>query len=224
MQKINLLGMNLTDYTLKESQGIVERYLNSGNCNTIVFLSAKMLVGAGVSEAQKNWMENIDLIAWSDAETLKKAGVTAKSRIHEVENQEFIRDFLKRLAKGSKTVYLLADSESELDRFREDLYHVRTDLRIIGGTVIERGTEKYDAIVNAINTVAPTVIMSRMAYDQLESMMTTCRKYLNAEIWLATNYQMALNENRGNFFMKLVEKWYRMLLHQQVTEYEQKKQ
>lgn len=215
--------MNLTDYTLKESQSIVERYLHSGACNTIVFLSAKMLVGAGVGETQKAWIEDIDLITWNDAETLKKAGVSSKNRLHEVEKQEFIRDFLKRISKNNCTMYLLADSDNELERLRGDLLSLRDDLRIIGQMTVERGKERYDAVVNELNTAAPTVILSRMQYDQLEHMMTECKNYLNAEVWLGLNYQTILNEERGNFFQKTVNRWYRLLFHRYVNAYEQQK-
>ena len=149
MQKIDLLGMSLTDYTLKEAQRIAERYLQGGVCNSIVFLSAKMLVGAGVKRTQKEWLEDVDLIAWSDAEILKKAGVTSKARIHDVENREFLKSYLKTLAKSGQTIYLLSDSESELEQFRQDLFHLRGDLRIIGEMVVEEDVTDYDAVVNA---------------------------------------------------------------------------
>ena len=215
--------MHLTDYTLRESQGIVERYLHNGACNTIVFLSAKMLVGAGIDEIQKAWIEEIDLITWNDAETLKKAGVSAKSRIHEVEHQEFIQDFLKRISKNNCTVYLLADSDTELKRLRGDLGALRNDLRIIGEMVVERGKDRYDAIVNEINIAAPVVIISRIQYDQLEHMMAECKNYLNAEVWLGLNYQTILNKDRRNIFQKTVNRWYRLLFHRFVNVYEQQK-
>lgn len=224
MQKINLLGMNLTDYTLKESQGIVERYLHNGACNAIVYLSAEMLVGAGVSQTQKDWLEDIDLIAWSDAEILKKAGVTSKARIYDVENQEFLKDFLKRVAKSGHTVYLLTDSENELEKLRQDLFMMRGDLRIIGETVVERGVENYDSIVNALNMVAPKVIISRMAYDQLEHMMTKCQRYLNSEVWFAINERMVLNGKRKSLPRKVKDKWYHLLLRKHVEVYEQNKE
>lgn len=224
MQKIDLLGMSLTDYTLKEAQGIAERYLRGGVCNSIVFLSAKMLVGAGINRMQKQWLEDVDLIAWSDAEILKKAGVTSKARIHDVENREFLKSYLKTLAKSGQTIYLLSDSESELERFRQDLFHLRGDLRIIGEMVVEEDVTDYDAVVNALNIVAPKVIISKMAYDRLEVMMTNYRKYLNAEVWIAMNDQMNLNEERRNLLRVLADRWYHMLLYKHVEEYEQKKE
>lgn len=47
MQKINILGMSLTDYSFKEAIGITDRFLGNGSLNTILFVSAKILVGVG---------------------------------------------------------------------------------------------------------------------------------------------------------------------------------
>ena len=61
MQKINLPGMNLTDYSLRESISITDRFLGSGSLNTVLFISAKILVGTGLYG-----MENMDRRCGSD--------------------------------------------------------------------------------------------------------------------------------------------------------------
>ena len=78
-------------------------------------------------------------------------------------------------------------------------------MRIIGEMVVEEDVTDYDAVVNALNIVAPKVIISKMAYDRLEVMMTNYRKYLNAEVWIAMNDQMNLNEERRNLLRVLTD-------------------
>ena len=43
MQKINLPGMTLTDYSLREAIGITDRFLGSGSLNTILFMGMGLL-------------------------------------------------------------------------------------------------------------------------------------------------------------------------------------
>lgn len=223
MQKINLFGMDLTDYSLRESLGILDRYLNNGALNTILYMSAKMLVGANISQEQKNWIEDIDLVIWSDAEILEHAGIKARNRIHEVENKEFMREFLKRLGKNKKPAYLLAESEEELERLKEDLLYLRGDLNIIGGSVVDDEEMVVETdipnVINDINLLAPTAIISRISFERQEKFMVETRKFLNAEVWLALNNQMILNEDRPMRMHKLANKWYHVLFSRQIAKY-----
>ena len=127
MQKINLPGMNLTDYSLRESISITDRFLGSGSLNTVLFISAKILVGTGTFTEWKTWIGDADLIIWSDPEIVRQAGIRAKDRIHEVENQEYIKAVLKRLGKGKKALYLLAESEEELEKLGYTVFEIRDD-------------------------------------------------------------------------------------------------
>ena len=121
MQKINLPGMTLTDYSLREAIGITDRFLGSGSLNTILFISAKILVGAGVLAEQQEWIRDADLIIWSNAEIAKQAGIKAKDRIREVEDQDYIKEVLKRLGREKEPLYLLAESEEDLEKLEFDL-------------------------------------------------------------------------------------------------------
>lgn len=219
MQKIDLFGMNLTDYSLREAIGITDRFMGSGSLNTILCISARMLVDAGISEEQKKWIEEGDLIVWSDAEIVKQAGITAKNRIHEVENQEYIKEFLKRLGRGKKPVYLLAESEEELGRLQGDLLFLRPDLKITGSGIIPFGGENWEDTANHINSLAPAVIISRMAFGHQERLMAEMRSFLNPAVWLALNHQMILREKQINPVKRLMDKWYRHLFQKQLENY-----
>lgn len=166
MQKINLLGMTLTDYSLREAIGITDRFLGSGSLNTVLFISAKILVGAGVLAEQQEWIRDADLIIWSDAEIAKQAGIKAKERIHEVENQEYLKEALKRLGRGKKAVYLLAESEEDLDKLEFDLRLLREDLNIAGSGIISGIPEEWENEANRINVIAPAAVISWLQFDR----------------------------------------------------------
>ncbi len=223
MQKINLFGMNLTDYSLREAISITDRFLGSGSLNTILFISAKMLVGAGISSEQKAWIEDVDLIIWSDAEIIKQAGVKAKDRIHEVENQEYIKELLKRLGRGKKPIYLLAESEEELEKLKRDLLHLREDLKIVGGGAADAEWDGWEDEANRMNNLVPAAIISRMDFARQEKLMSDMKRFLNADIWLALNNQMILNEQGRFSFKKIWVRWYRLLFRKQLQSYQQTK-
>lgn len=219
MQKINLLGMDLTDYSLREAIGITDRFLGSGGLNTILFVSAKTLVGAGVSKEQQAWIKDADLVIWSDAEIVRQAGIRARDRIHEVENQDYIKEVLNRLGKGKKPVYLLAESEEELERLLRDLKLLREDLNIAGGGIAGGRKEEWDDEANRINMLAPAAIISRIQFERQARLVDRMKKFLNADVWLALDYQMALGGKKMPLIRKLLHKWYHHLFQKQLLEY-----
>lgn len=223
MQKIDLFGMELVDHSLKESLWITDSFLKSGAPSTILFVSAKMLVGADGSDTQKEWIKAADLIVWSDAKVLQQAGIVSKNRIREVENQEYIKEVLKKLGKRKKTIYLLAQSEEQLEKLREDLLHLRNDLLIVGERVVDVD-ESVESLVNEINSKTPTAVISRLPYLEQEKLMVETKKYLCAEVWMALNYQMILNEDRPAALKKLLNNWYHFVFQKLIKKYETKEE
>jgi len=219
MQKINLLGMNLTDYSLREAIGITDRFLGSGSLNTILFVSAKALVGAGVSAEQQEWIREADLIIWSDAEIVKQAGIKAKERIHEVENQDYIKEELKRLGRGKKPLYLLAESEEEVEKLEFDLKLLREDVNIVGSGIAGSRQEEWEDEANRINALAPAAVISRMQFERQARLIEGMRKILNADIWLALDPQMIIGGRKAPFLRNLLSKWYHHLFQKQLLEY-----
>ncbi len=221
MQKINILGMNLTDYSVREAVGITDRFLGSGSLNTILFISAKILVGVGVSEEQQAWMADADLIVWTDAEIVKQAGIRTKDRIHEVEDQSYIREVLKRLGRGKKSLYLLAESEEKLEELEADLKGVREGLNIIGRSVADGMVqEEWDDIANRVNELAPVAVISRIGFEHQMRMMEGMKRILNAEIWLALDHRVLSGGEKEPFLKKLLSKWYHLLFQKQLSEYQ----
>lgn len=219
MQRINILGMSLTDYSLKEAIGITDRFLGSGSLNTILFISAKILVGAGISPEQQAQIMAADLIVWSDAEIVRRAGITAKERIHEVENQDYLKEVLKRLGKGKKPLYLIADSEEELERLEYDLKGAREDLNIVGKGIVRDVQADWDDEANRINMLAPVAVISRMYFEKQAELVERMKKFLNADIWLALDHEMLPTDRRVPFIRKLLGKWYHHLFQKLLAEY-----
>lgn len=219
MQKINILGMSLTDYSLREAIGITDRFLGGGSLNTILFVSAKILVGAGISAKQQAWIEGADLIVWSDAEIIRQAGITAKNRIHEVENQEYLKEILRRLGRGKKSLYLLGESEEELEKLEYDLKNFREDMNIIGKGIAGSIQTEWDDQANRINDFAPVAVISRMPFERQVEIVESMKNFLNAEIWLALDYEMLPADRKVPFWKKILSKWDHHVFQKLLAEY-----
>lgn len=204
MRKINILGLNLQDHTLREKMRLAESYLRGGALNTVACVSAKMLMRAGEDAQQKEWLEAMDVIVYCDRDILDAAGITSYNRLREVENNSFLKEFCKKIAREKRIVYLLADTDEAMELLELFLSQQEPALAspvgksVLGSEETESGT---DAVINEINDKAPDVILSFMAYPQQEAFVFCNKNRINADLWLGLQRENLLpcEENKGRW-------------------------
>ncbi len=219
MQKINILGIELTDYSLKESLLLLDGYVGGGGLNTILYITAPMLIMAGENEEEKKEIESMDMTLCGDADILKVAEIHSVSRQYEVENMVFLKEFLRRLARSGKRVYLLAESEEETGVLREELEAFQTGILVGGSGVIADGEEELEEVINRINDIAPTAIISRIAPGIQERWMIKAKPFANAEVWLGISKDMILGGAREPFRKKVTDKIYKGIFHRRMSRF-----
>lgn len=220
MREINILGISLKDYTLREKLSLADRYLKNGALNTIECVSAKTLMAAGDDPQQKEWLEAMDMIVYSDVDIARSAGITNRNRLKEIENNSFLKELLRRLAREKYPVYLLTDSEDTMQTLENDLARTQATLQIVGKYVFSPGEGTEDALINEINDKAPKVIVALSAYPVQESFIFQNKSRLNADIWLGLQKDslvLGMEEKRiGVLLRKLQHK----IFQRKVSRYE----
>lgn len=219
MQKINILGVELTDYSLKESLILMEKCMGSGRLSTILYVTAPMLMLAGRDEEKKNCIESIDLTLCGDSELLRVSGIESVSRQYEVENQMFLKEFLRRMVREERTIYLLAESEEGLDSLRRELRRFQSGLFIEGSSVVSDETEDMGEIINRINDVAPAAVVSRLPHGRQEQYMMQFKPFINAEVWLGISADMVLGTVRNPLHQRIKDLMYKKIFRRELSRF-----
>lgn len=223
MQKINILGIGLTDRSLKESLGILDTYVGNGGLNTILYVTTPMLIMAGNDEEEKNCIESTDLTLCGDADILRVAKIDSAGRLYEVENRIFLKEFLRRLVRNSRKVYLLDDSEEDLTLLKTQLETYQKGILIGGTDILPESDEDMEEIINRINDVAPTAIISRISNGRQEKCMAHFRALINAEVWLGISRDMVLGEEKESLRKKALGKFYQMVFRRRINHFKDEK-
>lgn len=218
IKKLRILGITLTDCSLKESLNRVDEYVNSGALNTVLFITAPVLILAGKNEQEKEYIESMDLTMCGDADILRVANIESRSRIYEVENHIFLKEFLRRLVRAQGTVYLLADSDENAAALRHGLGELQKGLLIKGDRVVNED-ENEEGTANSINDIAPTVVISRTAPGRQEEWMARLRPVINAEVWIAIPEDMKLDGYQESFRRRLTNIIYKKIFHTRINRY-----
>lgn len=219
MQKINILGTAITDYSLKESLVLVEEYVRSGVLNTILYITTPTLILAGKDEEEKRLIEAMDMTLCGDTDILRVAKIDAMGRLYEVENFVFLKEFLRRVVRSNKQVYLLAESEEELRKLGRELEMFHKGIVVGGSSIIEEAAEDKEEIINRINDIAPLAVISRLPSGRQEKWMLESKLLINAEVWLGIAKDIELDRTEKSVYKKLRDKFYRKMFYRRISRF-----
>lgn len=219
IKKIEILGMAIDNYTVREAMLQVEVYLNNSVMNTIENISMEMLVKAQNDEVLKESIEHLDLSVIGEKEILKAAGVSSMQRIRETVENEFAAEFMKRLTRNNKTVYLLGNTEIQIEKLEEFLMQEYPKLKISGRYALENCTGDFDKVINEVNIAEPDVIFSVLPTPQQEYFLKDNIGKFNVKIWygLGQNYARKQGVSRVTGFAKKLI--HRGMLHSMLSRY-----
>lgn len=219
MKNINILGIKLQDRYVKESLNMAERFLNEGAVHTILYITISVLLEAGKNEACKEWVESADLTLWGDMEILKAAEITARGRYREVTEKEFLKSFLRRIARTHKSVLVLSDSEEHAEVLKQELMELQDGITVVGTLAILDSEEKKEEVINKINMIAPVVTVARMPFSQQQRWLEQTKPYLNTGIWIGLPEHLTCIRKREMPTEKLGRRILKVLFKRQVYKY-----
>ena len=193
MKKINLLGMEIKDYSVRECMHLTNEYLNNGVLNVIYFLSKEVLLEAKDSEALRNFINEVDVTVLATSDILHAAEISSKGREHEIDRNLFLKGILHKLSREQRKIYLVSCGEDKLDNLKGTLGKFEADLNFVGGISFDASGENgvsEDDVVNEINSVIPDVIFTDIPTPSQEKFIEAEKMKINAKLLVALNNDM----------------------------------
>lgn len=219
MRNMHVLGVELQDYTVREAMKKTDRYLKEGKVCTIAYITTRGLMAAEHSQELRTFLTNIDLTVTADSDILRAAGVMNRNRIREIDEDEFMKEFLKKLVRGRKTVYLLTGTREQMEILEKGLRSYQENLRIIGRFSLDELEQDEDWLINEINSLVPNVIISNISSPQRESFFETNHMKINASIWLMLKDEVVHARYDRSIFWKIEDVIASRLFKRKVVRY-----
>lgn len=220
---MEILGILLNNLSLKEALNRSEIYLNQGGLNTIAYVSGRKLLEASEDEEQQKWWQGLDLTVCEDTEILKAAGRATQTKVKEIEENSFLKEFLKLLVRRQASAFLLEEDGEGLKEMEEELKLIQSNLYVIGRDTMDHYTENMEGLINAINTMAPRVILSRLPHPESIRLMSEYHQYLNSSVWLSLPETLANTKSPG-LKDRMTDLIYKKLLHKKIHQFAQEQE
>ena len=220
MRKMQVLSVGLNDYTVREAIRKVEEYFHDGKLHTIAYISKKGVMEADENEQVKEFITKMDLMVCTDSDILRAANVETWNRIREIDENIFMEEFLKKLIRQRKTLYILAETDVELLQLEEHLRSYQQNLHIVGKYALEHLSADEEFVVNEINVLEPDVLVSILPpMRRIEFYDSNCMK-LNTNIWLMLKEDVVLHNKNKGLLRRISERFMRGVFKKKTLKYQ----
>ena len=222
IKKIDIMGILLDDYTVRETLHQIESFSDDNVLRSMESISMQMLMEAEKDEELRNAISSLDLAIIGQKEILEVAGVGTMQRIKETEENDFFYEFLKRLERNHKRLFLLGETEEKNNRIKEKLIEQYPQLSIVGEYALENCIGDQAAVINEMNAATPDLVLSVLPSPTQEHFFWEHKDKINARIWYGVG-DVEIDGRTG------VKKMVTSLLHRgrlksSIEKYEKKKE
>ena len=175
--ELEILGVKLKHYRVDAAMEIAEEYLSNDKLNTIGIVTMQMLMQASKEPTWKQYIEDLDLTVIGETEVLEAAGIDPETPSYEeVETNEFIARFFWGLIQKKSRIFVLGDTEEELQTLQKSA---------------------FDSLVNEINSQTTDVIVSGLAGTRQDRFVLENSSKISAKIWLSLGEHSTLQNEAG---------------------------
>jgi len=206
-KKIEILGLEIDNYSVREAILLVEGYLNNTSINIIETISTRMLSDAEHMQIVRQAISEADLTVIGEKEILVAAGIVTPQRLKETKEQEFFREFMKRIVRNHKRLYILAEEQSKIEKFDKILREEYPKYIMAGGAALNECSGDFENIINVLNGETADVVISLIPSPRQEEFILNYKDKMSAKIWYSLgNYagdsRSALKKSLKKIFHK----------------------
>lgn len=220
IKKIDILGMQIDNYTVRESILRLDTYMSNTVLNIIETVTMKQLVKAAENPAIKDCLMQADLCIIGEREILAETGNTTVQRMREVRDQDFMLELLKRVVRNQKRVFLIAMTSGELEEIQTVFTEVNPKFSIVGSYALADCVGDMDSIVNELNGTTPDIVISALNSPMEEEFILEHKDKIGAGVWygIGSSYKTVHGHRGvGELLQKLA---FRGKLRHSVSKYE----
>lgn len=209
-ETICVLDVNIDNYTAKQAMKASVGYMETAVTNVVELATMEVLMCAREEPELREIISQSDLVLPGQKEILEAAGNADSKRLREAEDQTYLRMFLKYLHRNHCRVYLLVETDEEVDELTACLTSAYRGIQIVGAARVAEGSADDDMLVNAINGGEVDCVISVLPSPVQEKFIARNRSLINTRMWLGAGKLMeAIYKERSgrskvlSFFIRL---------------------
>lgn len=189
-ERICVLDVKIDNCSAKQAMKESVEYMSTAVTNVVELVSIDTLLYAKDEPEFRETIEQSDLVLPGEKEILEAAGITESRRLQETDSQMWLRMYLKYLHKNRCRVYLLVETDAELDGVMAYFSSQYRGIQVAGAAKAAGDAGADDMLVNAINGCEVDSVLSVLSTPLQEEFIARNRSLINARIWVGAGKLM----------------------------------
>lgn len=186
IKTINVAGIELDNYTVRETIMNVEKVMSDKGFHTIEEVNMDTLMMAETDAIIRNALETVEHTVIAEKGILAAVGEGTYQRNYEIEHHAFFYEMMKRIERNRRTLFLLGDTAENTGQMYDRIRELYPKCEVVGTAALEECRTATDSMVNEINALAPDVILSTLPSPEQEHFLMDNREKLSAGLWYGT--------------------------------------
>lgn len=189
-ERIRVLDVNIDNCSAKQAMKASVEYMGTAVTNVVELVTIEALLYAKDEPAFKSAIEQSDLVLPGQKEILEAAGVGEGRCLQDIEAHTYLRMYLKYLHKNHCRVYLLVETDGELDALTTCFASHYRGIQLAGAAKVAGGSGSDDMLVNAINGGEVDSVIAILSPPVQEEFIARNRSLIDARMWLGAGKLM----------------------------------
>ncbi len=191
-KKIKIMNVGLNFASVSDLLPVVDTFFQTPELNTICAISMRMIMMAQKEGNINEVLNGYDLALPGEEEILHHGNIKEARLSQEIKENLFFKEFMKRVESGEKKVYLLGDTEYQVNELKNYILKEYPQTFVAGQGFLTGGKDVF-ALINEINILTPDVILSVIPSPQQEWFVRERKNMLDGKIWYGLNGNYRLN-------------------------------
>lgn len=220
MKEIDVLGVTIRDYPLKELIKNATDFLTTPGVKTMSWLSANVLLNVSENtEEQLPWVDALDLTVCDQAGLLKSG--RAASQLHiDGKSEDFMENYFRYLGNNGASIALVGDNTENIEHLAKKLRGYSSKLNIISRHAYENA-DFMDDLFNQLNMEFPKVVITCLPWTLQGPLVEMAKEVSNSAFWISMLPEM-FSENNTTMVKKNEAFFDRFLFGRRVASYQKK--
>lgn len=197
IKKIDIAGIQLDNYTVREMILKLEKELEENTFCTIGEISMKNILLAKEDERVREAIDSLRYTIIVENGILETAGQVTFQRKREIEGNEFFFQFMKYLERSEKKIFLLGETEERIQMVLDILLEDYPKIKVVGMEATENCSVDWDAIINEINTASADVLIGLLPSPMQEYFLLDYRDKISASLWYGMEMGKFTGKRKG---------------------------
>ena len=180
IKTIDVAGIELDNYSVRETIMNVEKNMSDNGFHTIEEVNMEMLLQAESDEVIREALASVEHTVIAERGILEAVGADSYQRKHEIDHHDFFYEMMKRIERNRKTIFVVGEKMEQTEQMCERIMDLYPKCEVIGAEAIEECSGNLDALINEINSQTPDVIISVIPSPLQEHFLVENREKLSA--------------------------------------------